>query len=176
MDLMDFYILTFPRTGSHMLASALDSHPDINCVGEVWRDKPLYDWLGSGGKVNGGIIQPSQARSLPESTKMICLTRNPQDIAISYLSKKKTLHAMGPSLLPATELPSCDLVGEQESRQLFLRESAKRYPHIVVDYNEITNGQDIREIPESIGRHICKFLNVEYHIMTPKFYKPQRVA
>ena len=54
---MKFCILTRPRSGSHMLASALDSHPEICCHGEYGMDKyPLV--LGKHpAEVQGWIVQ-----------------------------------------------------------------------------------------------------------------------
>ena len=84
---LDFIILTVPRSGSHMLASALDSHPDICCIGEVGK-RPLYDWLGtSGGEIKGGIVDvPCRWQITPEH-KVICLTRDPAEIARSKHSR-----------------------------------------------------------------------------------------
>lgn len=51
----DFYIVTAPVSGSHMLASALDSHPDIQCRGE-YGFKDYADDLGAVSKRVKGCI------------------------------------------------------------------------------------------------------------------------
>ena len=39
-----FLILARKRTGSSMLRSALDSHPNVSCLGEIFRvDRPLAE-------------------------------------------------------------------------------------------------------------------------------------
>lgn len=175
---MDFYILALPRSGSHMLASALDSHPDICCAGEIWRSKPLYDWLGSAaGRICGAIATFGPGGfELPSTAKIICLTRNTPDRVKSY-KNRDGLHWMEPTVLPAKEvvLDEATLAArEQYAKDLLL--FAEKSQRIVLDYDEITGGKDIREIPEAIGRQLCDFLGVEYHAMTPRFYKPKRVA
>ncbi len=108
---------------------------------------------------------------------MICLTRTWQGRLTCQQAQLGAPHAMKPVTLPLlSPVEDTELQAELQDQCASLLEVVERFPHILLDYDEITGGRDIREIPEVIGRSICEFLGVEYHVMTTKFYKPQRVA
>lgn len=175
---MDFYILTIPRSGSHMLASALDSHPEISCRGEFEKET-MYPWLGSADKrVNGQIISPYRLfGGVGSQTKMICLTRDYHDIAESSCKACNPLHHFEPAVVKRQSVQiSPEVYTRYQNAQADLLKAVKRFPHIVVDYNEITNGEDTRLIPERTGRLLCDFLCVTYSVMSPRVYKPKVAA
>lgn len=94
MSEYDFYIVTDPHSGSHMLASALDSHPEIQCKGEVgWRD--YSDTLGvNKGKVLGGITHSKAYNftreniKLSDVSKVIVLLRGVSDRLLDFTRGK----------------------------------------------------------------------------------------
>jgi hypothetical protein len=132
-----------------MLASALDYHPDIQCHGEI--DTPRYGWLGSvSGRVEGWITHLKAfnlgrpKRNIADADKVIVLVRD--------LSKRPEYDGEDNDLLSLTNL-------------------AGRVDHMIVDYEMITGGENIEEIPEPIARELCEFLGVDYHPLVPAFHK-----
>jgi len=78
---MRFVIFTTQRSGSHMVSSALNSHPDIHCVGETENIAPLS-------QVYGEIKHYNQNPDLSRYDKIIHLLRNPEDVAKSRQSQR----------------------------------------------------------------------------------------
>lgn len=174
MGCFDFYILFLVRSGSHMLASALDSHPEIQCKAEAWRPEPKYPWLGAVEKrVSGTTMLPHKIPDNPPN-KAIVLTRRWQD---RVQSVAKPLHHMEPASIEVRGMSVQELMEQEEDalmRDAGLMEAASRFDCLFVDYDEMTNNEDCRELPEPIGRRICDFLGVGYAPLRPAFYKPSR--
>jgi len=169
---MDFYIMSMPRSGSHMLASALDGHSCISCQGEH-----QYPWLGiqKGKIVHGALTGPKHRVSVQH--KIICLTRDSRDCVCSLQRRASgQLHFLEP-----TEIKEVGIVDEADvqyfdSMKEYMLDLFKAHERLVLDYSEITDNKDCREIPESIGKRICDFLGVVYEPLKPKFYKPRIAA
>ena len=43
---------------------------------------------------------------------------------------------------------------------------------LIINYDEMTKGQDIREIPYKEAHALCAFLGADYFPLKPLFYKP----
>ena len=91
----DFYIVTKPHSGSHMLASAINSHPDVSCGGEygfVDRRAPYGE-----GQVVGCITHMkafNSARgsvSLDDVDKVIVLVRHNGNDLMEFTRDKDRL-------------------------------------------------------------------------------------
>lgn len=174
----DFYIFTLPRSGSYMMASALDSHPNINCGGELFRKGvPLYGWLGSGNGIKGGIVNLIN-KQLIKNQKIIVLTRNPQD-AIKSLD---TQLDNGKYHAESNNVSRVRSPGKRSEKMYlnrvkeFEKECSKISNKLIVSYEEITNDESIDVIPEDIGKKICDFLKVDYRPLKPAFKKPKCVG
>ena len=176
MDL-DFAILTIPRSGSHMLASALNSHPDIKC-GAEYNAPAKIELPDSGGKIEGCIVHWYNLERNPkllDGVKIIVLIRNPVEIAKSwqkgYAMGKSAGHYLEPTTFNgAIPEPEKSVIETIKDRQLKLLEYAKDREVLRLDYEKLTGNKDIREIENS--KEICKFLNVKNKKLNPLTYKP----
>lgn len=45
--------------------------------------------------------------------------------------------------------------------------------YIIVNYDEMTEGQDIRQVPDRYTEILCAFLDVGHYPLKPLFYKPE---
>ncbi len=90
----DFLIVCQQRSGSHMLASALNGHPNISCSGEL----DIVDTLivPSDGECKGAILMYNRWKAFGTrytANKLIHLVRDPEALAYSRMansqSKKK---------------------------------------------------------------------------------------
>lgn len=171
--MFDFVILTLPRSGSHMLASALDGHSQIQCFAEAWREKPRYEWLGGIKKsVVGTTVFPRYAQEIvPTSGKAIVLTRRPEDRA----STEQKIETLVPLTVDSRDIGTLDCIDVFEREADALLKTAKDFTCLYLDYSDLTEDKDCREIPEWYARQICEFLGVNYEPLRPKFYKPQRI-
>lgn len=172
----DFIILTLPRSGSHMLASALNSHPDICCLGELFRKPPLYDWLGTGNGITGGIVWPDNFNQV-KTKKVIGLIRNPRDMAYSAVRKIGNDECyVDHALLPCSALsrdPGQKRIDSMLRRSQALAKLLDKLPDaLILTYEMITNNMDIRIVPVEISTRICSFLGVPPYLLQPRTYKP----
>lgn len=84
----NFLIVATARAGTHMLASMLDSHPDIECDGEIFQAR---DWLHKEtpdeSKKRGAILMWRNLHHFFDiaAEKYLVLLRDPVDTAISTL-------------------------------------------------------------------------------------------
>lgn len=138
----DFYLLFLPRSGSHMLVSALNSHPEISCE---HRDEDVEI---SEGKIKGRAMKFLQANQ--NKKKVIYLTRNKAD-------RLKSLKKMGLSESSTEKM--------QETQRKSLRD------YIEISYEEITGNKNITEIPDKFSHAICEYLGVEKRILKPTYTK-----
>lgn len=88
----DFLIFCMQRSGSHVLAALLDSHPEIVCLGEIGtpihntKIEPSASGVGEpvSGKVSGAILKynrfPILKKNLIHCPKLIHLVREGSDI------------------------------------------------------------------------------------------------
>lgn len=180
----DFAILSLPRSGSHMLASALDSHPEIQCQGEYGMTEKFP--LGRRpGRIKGCIVQGyhiSRHIAPPwiRNSRIIVLTR-------SLLAIAKSLHynTMNGSTYdqhlepvqrgPQRSTPSPDTIrrleAEQEAIAHFL-EFANPNALLHVEYRLLCGDKDARAIRWEQAHRICDFLGVERLPMRPLTHKP----
>lgn len=164
---MKFCILTYPRTGSHMLASALDSHPDIQCKGEVGMEKYPELMGAHEARVQGCIVQNFQLKQVDVRAfdKIIVLLRD-----TSVRTEYRGVHFLEPTTVnrsirdASMEKPVVD--------HYPILAAAMLRENLILSYEKITGNCDIREIPDPFMRQICSFLGVDPHPLRPIFYKP----
>ncbi len=173
-----FYILSFQKSGSHMLASALDSHPDIQCTGET---EGKYKWLGSTtGKVYGSIIHSGDVlkknnprASIDDVEKIILLLRDHSKRQHDMGLKD---HYLSPTTVQKREQPQhfSKTLNKINKAQEDMKHHIKNKDHIVVDYDDLTNNKDIRIVDDFHTKLICDFLDVDICPLTPAFYRPNK--
>lgn len=161
-------IVSLPRSGSHMLGTALHSHPELSCKGEISGN--VYDHYAEDGNVE--IVHVIGHK--PDAEKYIVLVRSYIDRDLSW--QRTTSHHFTEQIeLPkGCENPNRKLVNAEENQQL-LYDFINNNDCLVLNYEELTANEDMREIPETYGRQICKYLGVVYQPLTPITYKPNVV-
>ena len=125
-----------------MLVSALNSHPDISCEHRDEDIQPTH------GKVRGRAMKFLQTGQNRE--KVIYLTRNKED-------RLKSLKAMGLN------------ENNTEHKVTVQRESLVDY--IELSYEDLTDNQNISQIPEQYANQICDYLGVERHPLITDYVK-----
>lgn len=161
---MNFLLLSLPRSGSALLCSLLDSHPDITCPHECIR----YDYLKELDALSGRVcIGHAQYRRITDEVlksdiPKIFLKRD--DYAAGAVSEialghkwAQGLHVINPELVQRVAKD------RQEKTERLLP-----YADFVVTYEDITHGEDINSVRLD---DICQFVGVsplELKTMTNK--------
>jgi len=179
----DFIIITTQRSGSNMLASALNSHPRLQCLGEPGRKTtPLEPTRGD---VRGMINMCSmweRSGKLIHAERYIHLMRNPHDTALSDLAMQ---HGYGHHYTEPVDRV-CHILTDNLETEKARVESDHRYidgvmlgggyDALIVNYEDLVRDSvSMTHIPESEGRRITEFLGVNYAPMTTKLVKPGTV-
>lgn len=179
----DFIILCTQRTGSHMLASALNAHPDISCCGEL-RPKDIV--VPSSGDVTGAILMYSNWRDFGvrvSASKIIHLVRDPDNTAKSRLVNNKDKEEQKKKH-KAHFLEKVDRGFEIDVKQVgdlsgSIRKKVKRargwirdIPHIEVTYEELTENVSVSQLPTEVAKRITDFLGLSYAPLITELVKP----
>lgn len=166
-----FYLLFLPRSGSHMLVSALNSHPQIDCSHSDQGHSGNGDVKGHAQCcVNGGI------------KKAIVLTRNSKDQMDSFFTDIADVVNDNHVYQPGVKI-NRRYCAKAENRYLsqkkkgeYFQTLAQKIPEtLFLSYEEMTENKDIREIPEKFAKQICDFLDIDQLPLTTKLYKPEVV-
>lgn len=168
----DFHILFLPRSGSHMLVDALNSHPEIDCT---------HSDQGHHGK--GNLKGHAQCVVDKNIKKAIILTRNSKDRTDSFFTDianvAGTNHVYKPGVVIHRNRPE-KAQNRYKSQSIknedFFERAVKVEQHLVVDYYDLTENKDIREIPEKWSHAICDFLGVEKRMLTTRLHKPKVIG
>ena len=170
-DNPDFYLLFLPRSGSHMLVSALNSHPQIDCS---------HSDQGHSG--DGDVKGHAQCCVTGDIKKAIVLTRNSKDRMDSFFTdlaeKTGDNHVYKPGVKTQRKYAEkCEnrYLSQKKKGEYFLTLAEKIPDILVLKYEDLTKDKDIREIPEKYARQICDFLDVSQLPLTTKLYKPEVV-
>ena len=157
-------IVSLPRSGSHMLGSALSSHPELVCIGEYASDD-FPEWANDG---NCQIVQLYNIT--PNAEKYIVLVRSLEDRKRSWRKDGPT-HYYEPINVSDIEPIGVDFIIGQDMQQK-LQDFIGSNKCLILHYEELTGNADIRQIPDKYGRMICEYLEVEYQPLVPATYKP----
>ena len=166
---MLYQIVTLPRSGAHMLATAINSHPDLSCYGELHgHNGELYQRNGDGGIAH-------VMGTVPEADKYIALVRDAADRELSWM-RTTSSHFFAPLTIDHEISNKNRTLPNAQKNQKLLAEFIENNECLVLHYNDITGNTDIREIPEKYGQQICKYLGVEYQPLVPVTYKIKILA
>jgi LPS sulfotransferase NodH len=175
----DFAIVCHQRSGSHLLATALDGHAEITCQGELllrhvprkWKATPLRQPVG----ISGAIIMYNQWEDAEKSRlvpkRIIHLLRDPVATGISNARNNVTFrednhfsHApRGSGRKQAnihTEAEALRWTETVAAKQALFRERFRGTPTLEVTYEEMTGNVDIEELPAEVSTRILRFLCV----------------
>jgi len=145
----DFLIVCHQRSGSHLLQTFLDSHPEINCLGEIGIDDPWSVMQGC--KYRGGILMYNRVGFLK-----------------SQVPDRHNAHRIrGGDPKPDIQVDmdtvnrrTAHIKGRQKRMSRLLR--TYRRPILTVTYEELTDGgKDVEFCPEGVMRRLTEFLGVE---------------
>jgi len=176
----DFIILSLPRSGSHMLASALDSHPEISCEGEY----EMIDKIPIGHtrkQIHGCIVQAYHIRreiapiSIP--TKIIRIKRPlVQIVASRFLNSidgtNSDQHTEPVKKEGISHTLKFKVWNDLLHDSLALDEFTASNPALTVSYNDMCKGKDARKIEHETALRICDYLEVTRAPLIPATYKP----
>ena len=153
-----FIILGLPRAGTHMLASALDSHPEIAC--RLKDNQVVY------APYTGRVW--TRLEEIPYAKKYIVIHRPFVERMRSFRYTGFS-HAYRPGSRPEEPRRARADFPDQDEE---LIEVAYQIKALQVHYSDLTGGLDCRQIPQGWSQIICDFLGVKRHILCPRTYKP----
>ena len=180
----DFAIVCHQRSGSHLLATALNSHPDIDCQGELLQliKTPAKSYAPvaakTSAKLRGAIIMYNQLRIAAElglmPGKIIHLLRNPAETARSIVLNAASNAIQGDhsphSLRAKPAFRSADLVADPDEILRYEDEVRTRQdeqlrslptPRLDIWYDDICGGRDVESLEASAAERILNFLGAE---------------
>lgn len=176
----DYMILSTQRSGTHLLATLLNSHPKIACYGEN-REK-LPELLKSEGKIRGRIVMYNRfkgyrSRNDINKIKIIHLIRNPFDVARSRWvnSQKKFPGHVREKRDYSIELNYKKIyemekvIREEQNRH---RTIIKNTDYIEIKYEDISGGRDVVEVDNAATRKILDFLGADRRKLIATIRKP----
>jgi hypothetical protein len=191
----DFIILFGVRSGSHMLGDALNSHPQIACKGEREADV-VVDKEPTDKTVNGRLLQYATydnkinkgKKGFPSTRRIILLVRDPKQRALSHMmnhednTKNRNNHL---AHFYGGEKPQHFKLDPKQHLRLTrkFRKADKswintlkksKYPYLIVNYEDLTGGKEIDEIPREKAQKILNFLGLPYRPLKTKLKKSPR--
>lgn len=175
----DFVIVCPQRSGSCLLVTALNSHPDISCEVNVVRNTlgvDIHD-IDSNKKIKGKVVRYNVLSEIRQANpdKVIHLKRDLTDAARSLIIHKWNVRSSGVSLhrfrdqsltidirplgTPHFEFFTSVVKNTFEELQREALKAIGSLPRLTIDYEKITDGcSDIEEIPFVYSERILKFL------------------
>ena len=172
-----FIILSYHRSGTHLLASLLNSHPDLTCHDEVllrpnrhtlaWGNMHLpYKTLTELGENEGGIVMYQHLKGLPE--RSMSLIRNSKVI---HLVRNDVEELANSIIKVYGRKPSSNEVRRIKKTVAYWRAKALQYSidnYFSITYEQICNNEAIEEYRND---NLLKFLGVKPVTLTTNFTK-----
>jgi len=185
-------IVSHQRSGTHLLGSCLDSHPDVSYVDEIFLHKRFQDLssvLRFVSKFDGHericvdakynqISKPVE--EFLKRIRVIHLVR--RDIKRMYFSDllhrfynvrgttEERLLLYQKIAMSRKELPEIPFNQKGFNRYLEQVENGRqKYGYLgglTLYYEDLTSNESITSLPEESTRKICEFLGIEYHPLT----------
>lgn len=182
----DFAIVCHQRSGSHLLATALNSHPDICCQGELlqvfkspmkrYAPKPVWPT-----GIAGAIMMYSHWKLVRQlgiaPQKFIHLLRSPEATAISVARNRADSLHRGPDHRPHATRDSpvmhvtnfdaslaSEVIPQIEAQQQRFSVLLSDCAMIEIRYEDLTNGQDIVHLPSGIAAELLSFLGARVDV------------
>lgn len=178
MSMTDFVIFTPGRAGSHLLATLLNSHPDIACEGEFGRPDSLIDPENLSGNLHGCILSFAQRNILLEwnPARVIYMTRSSEGGADSYAKnlirykarKAGEAYEHSPTV---TDNQRVSTVRTLDSIHFVSRNLLKTFNYLEISYEELTDNKNISVMPSVVSDRVCDFLGVQRKELTTDLVK-----
>ena len=175
----DFLILTAGRAGSHLLASFLNSHPDVACEGEIGKEDSLIARGSLSGDLKGCILPYAQRDLLKKyaSAKVIHMWRDPDRGAYSYQANiiRYRARMRGEPYVFAPALNTHQL--RSAARRLraihdHCRKLLVNRPYLNVSYEELSDGGNaVDRMPNKSRAAVCDFLGIKNRVLSTEMLK-----
>jgi hypothetical protein len=179
-------IVCLQRSGSHMLASCLASHPSIGSFGEfVGRVRAVP--FPTEPVVIGIIMYSQWHRALADGVivdRVIHLLRDPTHTAISQLQNRAQRALNGaehrahakqgqalPRLHPIDRREIEPLGAQNAAAQAEMRRTLGPRPLLEVRYEALTQGRSISELPAAEARRLLDFLTLPMARLHTRYVK-----
>lgn len=174
----EFLIFTAGRAGSHLLATLLNSHPDIACEGEFSKVDSIIDPDELSGSLSGCILPFTNREMLGrfKKSKVIHMVRDPDTGAESYLQNviRYRLRKAGQEIPLNPDVTAVQIQAwamrlreiQRESRRLMNGRTL-----LEITYDELTGGENIDTMPTEISDRVCDFLGVAQRTLTTEMRK-----
>lgn len=186
--MFDFMILATPRSGSHMLATALDSHPEIQMVIELQQYFPGHSQTKPLPRktkpIMGALIHVNAFDGIPpewRADKLLVLTRRDNARLKSgelmaqtnqgHFYQPETITLNRDNLVSAPSAAELACVGPRVNAQL-QRHLAGPERKMMLTYEQLTQDIHIDVIPEPFSSDICSFIGARSMLLHPKVHKP----
>jgi hypothetical protein len=159
----DFVIFAQGRSGTHMLATALDSHLDLSVDGENEGDSIISPHaFSSSGVLRGRIVTYQQKTQLFDIRpgRIIHLKRDPFYVAVSMV--RNITKAWDSRTLPVKMVEKWYRKTKSDHQfwdnYLPLEFGDDRL--LTIWYKQLTGGREIDVLPQEMSRRLCRFLGV----------------
>lgn len=170
-------IVCVQRSGSHMLASALDSHPLVGSYGEfIGRTHPVP--FPTDPVVVGIIMYDQWDAALAAGVaieRVIHLVRDPRQTAASSLRNRQSRATNGPAhrahtkqgqplppILPI-DLHAVDrLAADRAQQQVAFRQCLRDRDVLEVHYEALTGNRSISALPDAESRRLLDWLGLPF--------------
>ena len=192
MALYDFVIVCHQRSGSHLLASFIDSHPQLCCLDEqglhLYNNSPCKDW-DSRGRIFMYQHFMWRMDGLMRVPKFIHLTRNTRDQAYSCVRNEALLKQgikvesrafrfNGDRPQPAVQefiAPERAMKGrivQIKKQRKKMKEQLQDSDVLEINYREMTDGsKSVSVMPRLPANRICRFLGVDLAELSTRMVK-----
>ena len=177
--MLDFIIITSPRSGSHMLATAIDCMPDVHFLGEYKGYNAPHDYHPD--RREFFIVHADQwalfcRNENPVPLRKIFLTRGKSDrwrsrrVAQFYANQMHYSEHVELSVPSNFQLPSI----KDESLDPGLMSIMDQFTGLELSYEELTGGVNIEFVPEEAAARIKDHLNLtsDKTLLRPSYVKP----
>ena len=150
-------LFSLPRSGSRMLCSMLDSHPQVNCWHEYLVEGQIDEdmaKLSENGKVAVGHCQWNLARKLYGKYPTILLYREDETRGAIGQMMLSIPRAHGEYMLKPDTVKRV----ARERREHI--EEMKQHADLLISYEEITDNKPTRIAPQAVSDKLCDFIGV----------------
>lgn len=179
-------IVCLPRSGSHMLASCLASHPLVGSYGEfVGRSRPVP--MPTEPVVIGIIMYAQWDTALAagvEIERVIHLIRDPRRTALSAMRNRQSRARNGPAHRahakqgePLPDIPAIDLsavdaqAADRAQQQIAFRRRLRDRAPLEVHYEALTGDRSISQLPDGEARRLLDWLGLPFAPLQTRYVK-----
>jgi len=148
-----FIILALPRTGTKMLVSAMDSHPDM--------PKSVHEFRGSFWRFlkHPYVLSNKIQWWMRWPIKIMHVGREDSKAGALSLLKMSYKFPAGSYEIPKEEVDKLEKFRREAEGKM------RQRAHWSITYEKLTGGQDVRELALSV--EICNFFNIRPRALMP---------